>query len=211
MRHRQAGRHLGRPTDHRLSLYRNLVTDLLRYERITTTEAKAKEIRPLAEKMITLGKRGDLHAFRQALAFLYDGKVVKRVFDDIAPRFRDRPGGYTRITGLELRKGDGAKIVAIELVDYVDAAPTPRPERITSAPAATPARTRAAAVSSAPVAAAPAAVAVEDDEEAADAEDDAEMTDELGMEASEAPDAVEEDASEEASSAEAEPEGEEKA
>ena len=134
MRHRLAGRHLGRPTDHRLSLYRNLVTDLLRYERITTTEAKAKEIRPMAEKMITLGKRGDLHARRQAHRFLYDGKVVKKVFDDIAGRFADRPGGYTRITALEARKGDGARMAMIELIDYVDAPPTPRPQRVTASP-----------------------------------------------------------------------------
>jgi large subunit ribosomal protein L17 len=138
MRHRVAGRHLGRPTDHRLSLYRNLVTDLLRYERITTTEAKAKEIRPMAEKMITLGKRGDLHARRQAQRFVYDEKVVKRIFDEIAPRLADRPGGYTRITAMELRKGDGARMATIELIDFVDAAPTPRPQRVTAAPAAAP-------------------------------------------------------------------------
>ena len=134
MRHRLAGRHLGRPTDHRLSLYRNLVTDLLRYERITTTEAKAKEIRPMAEKVITLGKRGDLHARRQAHRFVYDGKVVKKVFDDIAPRFASRAGGYTRITALEARKGDGARMAMIELIDYVEAPPTPRPQRVTASP-----------------------------------------------------------------------------
>ncbi|MBE0635247.1 50S ribosomal protein L17 [Candidatus Bipolaricaulota bacterium] len=86
MRHRVAGRHLGRDTAHRRSLYRNLVTDLLRYERITTTEAKAKEIRPMAEKIITLGKRGDLHARRQALRFVYDRTVVDKLFGDIADR-----------------------------------------------------------------------------------------------------------------------------
>jgi large subunit ribosomal protein L17 len=134
MRHRVAGRHLGRETSHRLSLYRNLVTDLLRYERITTTEAKAKEIRPMAEKIITLGRRGDLHARRQALRFVYDTHVVKKVFDEIGPRMAGRPGGYLRITGLEPRKGDGAHMAAIELVDYVDAPPTPRPARVTAAP-----------------------------------------------------------------------------
>jgi large subunit ribosomal protein L17 len=117
MRHRLAGRHLGRDTAHRVALYRNLVTDLLRYERITTTEAKAKEIRPMAEKIITLGRRGDLHARRQALRFVYDPKVVKKVFDDIGPRLKERPGGYLRITALEARRGDGAKMAAIELVD----------------------------------------------------------------------------------------------
>lgn len=134
MRHRLSGRHLGRETSHRTALYRNLVTDLLRYERITTTEAKAKEIRPMAERIITLGRRGDLHARRQALRFVYDPRVVKKVFDDIGPRMAARPGGYLRITGLEPRKGDGAKMATIELVDFVDAPPTPRPQRVTAAP-----------------------------------------------------------------------------
>ena len=121
MRHRKAGRHLGRDSAHRKALYRNLVTDLLRYERITTTDAKAREIRPIAEKMITLGRRGDLHARRQALSYIYDRYVVDRVFSDIAPRMADRPGGYLRITRLEPRKGDGAKMAIIETVDYDDA------------------------------------------------------------------------------------------
>ena len=136
MRHRLGGRHLGRETSHRLALYRNLVTDLLRYERITTTEAKAKEIRPMAEKIITLGRRGDLHSRRQAQRFLYDPRVVKKVFDDIGPKMADRPGGYLRITALEPRKGDGARMSAIELVTYVNAPPTPRPARVTAAPSA---------------------------------------------------------------------------
>ncbi len=118
MRHRKAGRHLGRDSAHRKALYRNLVTDLLRYERITTTDAKAREIRPIAEKMITLGRRGDLHARRQALSYIYDRYVVEKVFEDIAPRMADRPGGYLRITRLEPRKGDGAKMAVIETVDY---------------------------------------------------------------------------------------------
>ncbi len=147
MRHRLAGRHLGRDTAHRTALYRNLVTDLLRYERITTTEAKAKEIRPMAEKIITLARRGDLHSRRLALRVVYDERVVKKAFDEIGPRMKDRPGGYLRITGIEPRKGDGARMAAIELVDYVDAPPTPRPHRVTAAP-------------SAPVAAAPAAAAL---------------------------------------------------
>ncbi|MGD9934304.1 MAG: 50S ribosomal protein L17 [Dehalococcoidia bacterium] len=162
MRHRLNGRHFGRPTDHRLSMYRNLVTDLLRHERITTTEAKAKEIRPMAEKMITLGKRGDVHARRQALAFMYDTKVVKKVFDEIAPRMANRPGGYTRITALETRKGDGAKVATIELIDVVDAPATPRPQRVTAAPVAAPvtaAAPAAPAPTPAPVAEEPAAVA----------------------------------------------------
>lgn len=136
MRHRVGGRHLGRETSHRLALYRNLVTDLLRYERITTTEAKAKEIRPMAEKIITLGRRGDLHSRRQAQRFLYDPRVVKKVFDDIGPKMANRPGGYLRITALEPRKGDGARMSAIELVSYVNAPATPRPARVTAAPSA---------------------------------------------------------------------------
>jgi large subunit ribosomal protein L17 len=121
MRHRKAGRHLGRDSAHRKALYRNLVTDLLRYERITTTDAKAREIRPIAEKMITLGRRGDLHARRQALGYIYDRYVVEKLFDDIAPRMADRPGGYLRITRLEPRKGDGARMAVIETVDYQEA------------------------------------------------------------------------------------------
>ncbi|GIW13489.1 MAG: hypothetical protein KatS3mg062_0928 [Tepidiforma sp.] len=136
MRHRVAGRHLGRETSHRIALYRNLVTDLLRYEKITTTEAKAKEIRPMAERIITLGRRGDLHARRQALRFLYDPKVVKKVFDEIAPRMKDRPGGYLRITALEPRKGDGARMATIELVDIAGAVAMPRPQRVTAPPSA---------------------------------------------------------------------------
>lgn len=152
MRHRVAGRHLGRETSHRLALYRNLVTDLLRHERITTTEAKAKEIRPMAERIITLGRRGDLHARRQAMRFVYDPRVVKKVFDVIGPRMASRPGGYLRITSLEPRKGDGARMATIELVDVVDAPPTPRPNRVTAAPSA---RAAAPAPAPAPAPAAP--------------------------------------------------------
>lgn len=159
MRHRLAGRHLGRDTAHRTALYRNLVTDLLRYERITTTEAKAKEIRPMAERIITLGKRGDLHARRQALRVVYDEYVVRKVFDEIAERMRERQGGYLRITSLETRKGDGAKMAAIELVDLAEtAAPAPRPSRATSAAPAAPARGRRAAAAP-PLPQAPVAVA----------------------------------------------------
>ena len=192
MRHRVHGRHLGRDTSHRLSLYRNLVTDLLRYERITTTEAKAKEIRPMAERIITLGRRGDLHARRQAMRFVFDPKVVKKVFDEIGPRMATRPGGYLRITGLEARKGDGARMAVIELVDYVDAPATPRPQRVTAAPTA-PAR---------PAAAEPAPA----DEAAAEAEA-AEAVDTISAAeaATEAPEAVAEEAAEIAA-AETEPE-----
>ena len=116
MRHRVAGRKLSRDTGHRLALYRNLVTDLLRYEKIVTTEAKAKEARSLAENMITLGKEGSLHARRQALSFVSDKKVVKKVFEELAPRYANRAGGYTRLVRLGARLGDGAPMVHLELV-----------------------------------------------------------------------------------------------
>ncbi len=117
MRHKVTGRRLDRASGHRKALFRNLVTELLACEKITTTEAKAKEVRGMAEKMITLGKKGGLNARRQALAFIYDEKVVDKVFDDLAPRFAERPGGYTRITKLGLRLGDGANMVQLKLVE----------------------------------------------------------------------------------------------
>jgi large subunit ribosomal protein L17 len=99
-----------------MALYRNLVTDLLRYEKIVTTEAKAKETRPLAEKVITLGKKGNLHARRQALAFIYDTKVVDKIFTELGPRYSSRQGGYTRVIKLGPRSGDGAPMAQLELV-----------------------------------------------------------------------------------------------
>ena len=116
MRHKVAGRKLGRSSAHRRALYRNLVTDLLGYEKIVTTEAKAKEIRGLADKMITLGKEGGLNSRRQALSFILDKTVVEKVFAELAPRYAERPGGYTRITKLGPRLGDGAAMVQLELV-----------------------------------------------------------------------------------------------
>jgi len=116
MRHKVAGRKLGGDTGHRRAMYRNLVTDLLDYEKITTTEAKAKEVRGLAEKMITLGKKGGLHSRRQALSFIIDKKIAEKVFTELAPRYAERPGGYTRITKLGPRLGDGAAMVQLELV-----------------------------------------------------------------------------------------------
>ena len=117
MRHRIAGRGLGRPSGHRRALYRNLVTDLLGYEKITTTEAKAKEVRGLADRIITLGKKGGLHARRRALTFVLDEKTVEKVFSDLAPRYAERSGGYTRIVKLGPRLGDGAPMVRLELVE----------------------------------------------------------------------------------------------
>ena len=116
MRHRVSGRKLGRSTDHRKALYRNLVTDLLNYEKITTTEAKAKEIRSMAEHMITLGKDGGLHSRRQALSFILSEQVTEKVFKELAPRYAERSGGYTRITKLAPRLGDGAPMAQIELI-----------------------------------------------------------------------------------------------
>ncbi|MBM6989905.1 50S ribosomal protein L17 [Mobilibacterium timonense] len=107
---------LGRDSAHRKSMLRNLVTDLLREERITTTEDRAKEARRVAEKMITLGKRGDLHARRQALAYIVDEDVVTKLFEEIAPRYEARNGGYTRILKLGPRQGDNAEVVYLELV-----------------------------------------------------------------------------------------------
>lgn len=117
MRHQVAGRKLGRSSAHRKALYRNLVTDLINYEKITTTEAKAKEIRSWAERMITLGKEGGLHSRRQALSFILDKKIAEKVFNELAPRYAERPGGYTRIIKLGPRLGDGAPMVKIELVE----------------------------------------------------------------------------------------------
>ena len=109
-------RKLGRPTAHRKAMLRNQVTDLLREGRITTTITRAKETRRMAEKMITLGKRGDLHARRQALAYIYDEDVVTELFDNIAPKYAERNGGYTRILKLGPRQGDNAEVVFLELV-----------------------------------------------------------------------------------------------
>ena len=117
MRHGNSGRRLGRTTSHREAMFRNLVTSFLNHEKITTTDAKAKEIRSVAEKMITLGKRGDLHSLRQAASYIREKSVVTKLFTTIAPRYMDRPGGYTRIVKLGIRQGDAAPISVIELVE----------------------------------------------------------------------------------------------
>ena len=119
MRHQKAGRKLGRDSAHRKALYSNLTGALIEHGRIRTTEAKAKEVRPIAEKMITLGKRGDLHAHRQAVAFLRSKSVAHKLFAEVAPRFAERPGGYTRVVKLDPRQGDNAPMAYLELVDYV--------------------------------------------------------------------------------------------
>jgi len=118
MRHQRSGRKLGRDSAHRKALYSNLAGALITHGRIETTEAKAKAVRPFAEKLITLGKRGDLHARRQALAALRSNDVVHELFAEVAPRFSDRNGGYTRIVKLGPRQGDAAELVYLELVDF---------------------------------------------------------------------------------------------
>lgn len=116
MRHRKKGRQLGRQTKHRWALFRSLVTSLLEHERIETTEAKAKEIRGFTDRMISLGKQGTLPARRRALSFLRSKEVVAKLFSDVAARFKNRPGGYTRTVKTRRRIGDAAELVAIELV-----------------------------------------------------------------------------------------------
>ena len=117
MRHRKKGRGLSWTASHKKATMRNLATSLFRYERIETTTAKAKELRPYAERLITLGKRGDLHARRLAGRSIADRQVLGKLFDDIGPRFTERPGGYTRILKLGNRRGDAAEMALIELVD----------------------------------------------------------------------------------------------
>jgi large subunit ribosomal protein L17 len=135
MRHRNAGRKLGRTSAHRRAMLRNMVTSLLEHERIETTDAKAKELRRVAERMITLGKRGGLHARRQALRVVRSREVAAKLFEELAERYRERPGGYTRVLKLRTRVGDAAPLSMIELVDRSGA----------PAPAAAPAAKAAAA------------------------------------------------------------------
>ena len=117
MRHRKSGTHLGRTSAHRKAMFRNMVTSLLDQERIETTDAKAKQIRRLADRMITLGKRGDLHARRQALSVVRSRDVTAKLFGELAERYKDRPGGYTRVMKLGSRAGDAAPMSIVELVD----------------------------------------------------------------------------------------------
>jgi large subunit ribosomal protein L17 len=119
VRHRRAGKKLGRDAAHRKALYANLTASLIEHGRIRTTAAKAKAVKPIAEKMITLGRRGDIHARRQALAYLRSQEVVHQLFSDVGPRFRERPGGYSRIVRIGPRPGDSAEMVYLELVDFV--------------------------------------------------------------------------------------------
>jgi large subunit ribosomal protein L17 len=134
LRHARTGKKLGRDSSHRKALYANLTCSLIEHGRIKTTEAKAKAVKPMAEQMITLGRRGDLHARRQATAVLRSRDVVHKLFAEVAPRFKDRPGGYARIVRIGPRPGDAAEMAYLELVDeeYVAAQ---REERATATPA----------------------------------------------------------------------------
>jgi large subunit ribosomal protein L17 len=120
MRHRRGNTKLGMRSDHRMAMFKNLVTSLFRHERVLTTEAKAKAIKALADEMVTLAKRESLHARRQALTVIHDSKVVGNLFDTLAARYADRHGGYTRIVHVGPRRGDAARMVYLELVDRVE-------------------------------------------------------------------------------------------
>jgi large subunit ribosomal protein L17 len=181
VRHGNSGKKLGRDSAHRKALYSNLAGALIEHGRIKTTVTKAKAVKPLAEQMITLGRRGDLHARRQATAFLRSRDVVHHLFAEIAPRFKDRPGGYTRIIKLGPRPGDAAEMVYLELVGDDDYAPKVR------------------RASTATVAAPPAAAAVETEET------EPEVVAEDEPAEAEAKDVAEAEAEEPAVEAEAEP------
>jgi large subunit ribosomal protein L17 len=164
MKHRVRTRHLSRTSAHRKALLRNLVTSLLDHERIETTDAKAKELRRVAERMITLGKRGTLHARRRALRTIRSRDVTAKVFDSLAERYRERPGGYTRVLKLRRRPGDAAPLSIIELVDgegraAVGASAPPSRPAAGRKPAAAPGAKKAKPAAAKPAAARPAAKA----------------------------------------------------
>jgi large subunit ribosomal protein L17 len=150
VRHARAGKKLGRDSAHRKALYSNLAGALIEHGRIKTTVTKAKAVRPYAEQMITLARRGDLHARRQATSFLRSRDVVHKLFADVAPLFKDRPGGYTRIVKIGPRPGDAAEMAYLELVDeeYVTRereARTPEPAAVVAEPEAAPEEAEASA------------------------------------------------------------------
>ncbi len=132
MRHLKAGRRLGRTTEHRTAMLRNLVTSLLEHERLETTRPKAKEARQLADALITLAKRGDLHARRQALAIVRTKKAMAKLFGDYRERYQNRAGGYTRIIPVGLRRGDGAALSILELVDHPEKLPKAKKKKAAS-------------------------------------------------------------------------------
>lgn len=125
MRHKKAGKRLGRTSSHRIAMFRNMVTSLFEHERIITTTVKAKEVRPIAEKLITLAKRGDMHARRQVLGYVRSKAIVEKLFTVIKDKFADRNGGYTRILQTGVRKGDAAAMAIFELVGYEEVIEAP--------------------------------------------------------------------------------------
>jgi large subunit ribosomal protein L17 len=129
MRHLKAGKRLGRTSAHRSALYRNLVAELIKRDRIETTDAKAKELRRIADRMVTLGKQGTLAARRRAVAYVRSRDAVSRLFDEVAPRFADRPGGYTRVTKLGVRRGDAAQMSVIEFTGSSEDLPSKKKPR----------------------------------------------------------------------------------
>lgn len=124
MRHRKAGRKLSRTTSHRKAMLKNIVTSFIKHEKIVTTDAKAKELRKIAEKIITLGKKDSLHARRQALSFIRDKEVVKKLFEKLSPRYSEREGGYSRIVKIGYRAGDNAPMSSIELISEGEKRPS---------------------------------------------------------------------------------------
>ncbi len=124
MRHRKAGRKLSRTTSHRKAMLRNIVTSFMKHEKIVTTDAKAKELRKIAEKIITLGKKDSLHARRQVLSFIRDRAVVKKLFEELSPRYSERDGGYSRIVKVGYRAGDNAPMSVIELISEGEKRPS---------------------------------------------------------------------------------------
>ncbi len=129
MRHRKAGKQLSRNTSHRRAMLRNMVTSLFKYEQIETTDAKAKVARPIAEKMITLAKRGDLHARRQALSYIQEKQVAHKLFDELKDRYMDRQGGYTRIVKKTYRRGDGGGVSILQLLPQDEQGKPKKPKR----------------------------------------------------------------------------------
>jgi large subunit ribosomal protein L17 len=182
MRHRKSGRKLGRNTSHRKAMMRNMVTSLFDHEKIKTTDARAKELRKIAEKLITLAKRGDLHARRQVMQFVMDKKVVAKLFERIAPRYLERPGGYTRIIKLGHRAGDNAALSLIELVEEEYTAKPKKSKPVVAAPAKV---KEPAPVEEAPAEAAPAEEVAEETVE--QAVEDAEVEDAAPADAPPAP------------------------
>ena len=153
MRHRVHARKLGRSPSHRIAMYRNLVTSLLDHERVETTDAKAKEVRRLADRMITLGKRGDLHARRRAMRVIRKRDITAKVFGELAERFKDRPGGYTRVLKTRTRVGDAAPLSIVELVESMpsaEAAAKPKKKAAKKKAATKKATTKKAATKKAP-------------------------------------------------------------